>query len=126
VERILQFLTLIKQIADWEIRGVMETMYYSGVDESPSYRGGYKKLNQIIQNHTCHFDREVNAVVWISIVIESDGKVSDKKIARSSNFADIDNEALRLVDFLTEWNPGKSHGKPVTCHWYFPIKIKQQ
>lgn len=104
----------------------METMYYSAVDESPSYKGGYSKLNKIIRDHACHFNREVNALVWVLVVIESDGKISHKEIAKSSNFSDIDNEALRLVDFLTEWNPGKSHGKPVSCHWHIPIKFIQE
>jgi TonB family protein len=103
----------------------METMYYSAVDESPSYKGGYVVMNKTILDHSCLFNREVNAVVWVYVIIEADGKISNKEIAKSSNFSDIDNEALRLVDFLTEWNPAKSHGKAVSCHWHIPIKFLQ-
>ena len=103
----------------------METMYYSAVDQSPSYKGGYEALDKTVKNHARPFNREVHATVWVSIIIESNGKISNKTIAKGSNFIDIDNEALRLIDFLTEWNPGKCHGKAVSCHWYVPIKIVQ-
>ena|ERR1044072_1653936 len=104
----------------------MDSMYYTAVDEPPTYKGGYDSLSQTIRDHWHRFNRDVNATVWVAIVVEPDGKISNKRIERSSNFPDVDQEALRLVDFLTEWNPAKSHGKPVPCLWYVPIKVVQE
>jgi hypothetical protein len=59
--------------------------------------------------------------VFISIVIEKDGTVSKKEFARKL-CAGYDENAMRVVEYMTKWKPAIKNDKPVRFKMMIPIK----
>lgn len=60
--------------------------------------------------------------VVIVFVIDESGRVTDAKVLRGAD-PDLDREALRLVESMPNFIPGKSNGKPVKVRYTIPIKF---
>ena len=61
--------------------------------------------------------------VYISFVVNSKGKVTNVKIARGIDPA-LDKEAIRVVEGLPDFSPGKQRGKAVKVSYTVPINFK--
>ncbi len=60
--------------------------------------------------------------VFISFIIERDGKVSHAKVIRGIGNG-CDQEALRVINQMQSWIQGKMHGKPVRVQYSLPVKF---
>lgn len=96
------------------------------VEEMPEYPGGVMALNQwIMQNVKVPFEAKQNNIrgkVWVSFIIEKDGKVTNHKVAKGVNPI-IDQAALEAVQQMPDWKPGKEAGKPVRVKYTVPINF---
>ena len=63
--------------------------------------------------------------VWVSFVIEKNGKISNVKVARGQ-YDDLNDEAMRLIKLLPKMTPAKQRGKPVRMSYTVPINFKLQ
>jgi protein TonB len=61
--------------------------------------------------------------VMISFIVEKDGRVTNASILKSSNVAEFDMEAIRVVKKMPRFAPGKINGKAVRCRMKLPITI---
>ncbi len=61
--------------------------------------------------------------VIIQFVINRDGSVVEAKV-RNSVYSDLDEEALRVVNSMPKWKPGKHKGKFVRVKFNLPITFK--
>ena len=61
--------------------------------------------------------------VAVSFVVRKDGSVSNAEISRSVA-PSLDAEALRVVQSMPKWTPGKQNGKPVNVKYVVPITFK--
>ena len=59
------------------------------------------------------------------LLLDKDGGVSDARIARGVD-PSLDKEALRVVNALPKWKPGKQRGKPVRVSYTVPINFVLQ
>ena len=62
--------------------------------------------------------------VACSFVITKEGKVTDVHVVKSSGTESLDNEALRVVNNMPDWKPGKENGEPVNVHYTIPVVFK--
>ena len=103
--------------------------YYILVDKMPTYRGGQDTLMKIIKKHLQwpHGECCDNRTVFLSFIIEPDGKVSNKRIYKGNLDNDIayspNKQALKMIDYLTDWTPGQCNGKYVAVQYMLPIKF---
>ena len=67
----------------------------------------------------------IQGKIWVSFIIEKDGKVSNITIERSVDKL-LDDEALRIVSQLPAMLPAKVNGRPVRMRYSFPINAKLQ
>ncbi len=65
----------------------------------------------------------VEGVVVITFVVEKDGRITDARILRDIG-AGCGQEALRVVNMMPKWNPGKQRGRPVRVQFNLPIRFK--
>jgi protein TonB len=65
----------------------------------------------------------VEGTAVISFVIEEDGSITNAKIIRDPG-ADCGEEALRLVNLLPNFEPGKIDEKPVRVQYNLPIRFR--
>ncbi|MCF8374019.1 MAG: TonB family protein [Bacteroidales bacterium] len=61
--------------------------------------------------------------VYISFIVSTKGKVTNVKIARGIDPA-LDKEAIRVIEGLPDFSPGKQRGKAVKVSYTVPINFK--
>ena len=64
----------------------------------------------------------ITGKVFVQFVIEKDGSITNAKIARSASTL-LDAEALRIVNNMPQWIPGKQRGKAVRVAYTLPISF---
>lgn len=105
------------------------TKVYDDVDEMPSFPGGnYGLMTFLAQNMLYPVTAQENGVqgrVIISFVVETDGSITDVKVARSVD-PSLDREAMRVVKAMPKWTPGKKDGEPVRVKYTTPVVFRLQ
>jgi periplasmic protein TonB len=64
----------------------------------------------------------IQGTVYVTFVVERNGSVTDVKILRGIG-GGCDEEAVRVVQNMPKWEPGKQRGKPVRVQFNMPIKF---
>lgn len=97
---------------------------FTTVEQMPTFPGGEKELNKYISaNLKFPVTAQENGIqgrVTIRFVVEKDGSISDIKIVRGID-PSCDKEAVRMVQNMPKWNPGKQRGIPVPVYYTIPI-----
>ncbi|MBR8537124.1 TonB family protein [Carboxylicivirga sediminis] len=97
------------------------------VEEMPEYPGGEEALRNYIATSVKYPEiakkAGVSGRVYVTFIVADDGSVRDTKIARTSGFSVLDDEALRVVSEMPEWQPGKQSGKAVNVSFTVPINF---
>lgn len=99
------------------------------VADMPYFEGGEAGLMNFI-GKKIRYPREavqaqVEGIVVVSFVIDRNGKVTDSTILKSLGYG-TDEEALRVINSLPDWRPGKQNGKPVAVRYTLPIRFSMQ
>ena len=99
------------------------------VEDMPEFPGGEIALRQYIGNSVKYPADAVKdgtqGKVYITFVVSKDGTIANAKIARSVS-PSLDAEALRVVNSLPVWKPGKQRGQAVNVSYTVPINFKLQ
>ncbi|MCU4162651.1 M56 family metallopeptidase [Carboxylicivirga caseinilyticus] len=99
------------------------------VDEMPKYPGGEKALRTFIAKEVTYpKEAEENGIqgkVYITFVVAADGYVGNVEIARGVD-PSLDQEAIRVIESLPQWTPGKLEGKNVNVSFTVPINFALQ
>lgn len=95
------------------------------VEEMPSFPGGQKALMDYISEHLRNPSPEtdVTGCVIVQFVVGKDGTVKDAKVVRGIH-PEFDAEALRLVENMPKWRPGKLAGETVEVRYTLPVPLK--
>ena len=99
-------------------------MVFSMVERMPSFNGGQEKLiiflSQNIQYPPVCRENGIQGKVIVSCVVNKDGSLSDIEIQKSVDKA-LNDEALRVVRSMPNWQAGMQAGKPVRVKYNIPI-----
>ena len=99
----------------------------SMVDEMPEYPGGQEALRTWLAENITYPEEAKNdsiqGIVYVTFIVDEQGKVTDSKLARGASPA-LDKEALRVVNAMPAWKPGKHKGKEVKVSYTVPISFK--
>ena len=108
---------------------IVEAEIFTVVEESPSFPGGdiarIKFLQQNIDYPTMARESGIQGTVYVTFVVEPDGKVSNVQILRGIG-GGCDEEAVRVIKAMPRWHAGKQRGKPVRVQFNMPIKFTLQ
>jgi periplasmic protein TonB len=92
----------------------------------PAYEGGMKEMMKFITKHIKYPAAPkklgIEGTVYVTFVIQGDGKVSDVKVLRGIH-QKCDEEAVRVISMLPGWSGGKQNGYPVAVKMVLPIKF---
>ena len=102
-----------------------DKIYYAGyVKEEPSFPGGEGALRDFISKNLRYpkFAKEkgIYGPVHVSFIVEKDGSLTDFIVTRSVD-PSLDKEAIRVLQSMPKWNPGKHHGQFVTALKYMYV-----
>jgi TonB family protein len=100
---------------------------FSHVETPPQFPGGDKALMEYISANLKYpesaIENKIEGRVIVRFVINSEGLVEDIAIQRSLDPA-CDREAIRIVENMPAWEPGKQSGNPVNVYYTLPILFK--
>ena len=108
---------------------VEEEQIFQVVEEMPSFPGGdaecMRFLNKNIKYPTIAQENGIQGRVILQFVVNKDGSIVDVVVARSVD-PYLDKEALRVVNMMPKWKPGKQRGKPVRVKFTLPVTFRLQ
>ncbi len=104
---------------------IEEVIELAFVDVWPSFPGGdtarIEYLVESVKYPVKAKEAKVQGTVWIEFIIGKDGSIEDAVVVRGVG-AGLDEEALRVVNEMPKWIPGKQRGQPVKVRFRLPIK----
>lgn len=96
------------------------------VDEEPKFPGGEHELLEYIADNVVYpqtaIDEGIQGRVIVSFVVEPNGKVTNVEVLRGIG-GGCDEEAVRVVKSLPNWEPGVRRGKNVRVAIAVPVKF---
>lgn len=96
------------------------------VEEMPQFPGGNEAMQKYIAENLKYPKTAIKGEqgrVIVSFVINKRGKVGDVKLIRSVS-PELDAEAVRVIQDMPDWIPGKQRGKAVNVRYTIPIVFK--
>jgi len=99
------------------------------VEVMPEFPGGVNELMKFLGKSVKYPEeatkKNIQGKVIVSFIIEKDGSIGQAKIARSVD-PSLDAEAIRVVNSMPNWQPGKNAGKVVRVQYTLPVNFKLQ
>jgi protein TonB len=96
------------------------------VEEMPEFPGGQEGLSEFLSQNlsyppTAQKD-SVQGTVYISFVINKNGKVANPQILRGVS-PELDAECIRVIKAMPDWKAGIQRGKPVRVSYTVPMRF---
>ena len=102
---------------------------YLMVEAEPEFPGGMEALMKYLSENIKYPEQakkeNIQGKVYMRFVVERDGSIVDAEILRGIG-GGCDEEALRVVNAMPKWEPGKQKGTPVRVQYNLPIVFKLQ
>lgn len=99
---------------------------YFITEEMPEFPGGIENLRLFVAKNINYpaeaQELAIQGKVYVSFVILEDGSIVNVKIVRSVHPA-LDAEAIRVVQSMPRWKPGRQGGKSVRVSYTIPINF---
>jgi TonB family protein len=100
---------------------------YNIVEQMPEFPGGMDALMKYVVSNIKYpqdaIDEGKSGRVFVSFVVEKDGRVSNVKVMKGV-CESIDKEAVRVVSSMPRWHAGMHKGEPVRVSFQMPIKFQ--
>ncbi len=96
------------------------------VEQMPAFNGSINKyLSDNIVYPEAPREAGIDGRVVIRFIVSEDGSVTGATVEKGVNNA-LDAEALRVVNGMPKWKPGKQNGRPVKVYYRVPVKFTLQ
>lgn len=97
---------------------------FVAVEQQPEYPGGMDALRTFLGKNLAYPRPAANAGVsgrvFISFVVNTDGTLTDVQVLKGIGFG-CDEEAVRVIQRMPRWRPGKQSGRAVRVKFNLPI-----
>lgn len=100
------------------------------VQERPEFPGGDAGLLRFLQSNT-HIPEPIKEIgrisekVGVVFVVNKDGSVTSASIIQGgSKFTELNKEALRVINKMPKWEPGRQNGNAVKVRMILPIRFE--
>lgn len=107
----------------------VEEEVFMVVEEDPEFPGGLDALSKYLGDNIKYpqlaKENNIEGRVYVSFVVEKDGRVGNIKILRDIG-GGCGAEAVRVVKSMPRWKPGKQRGKPVRTQFNLPVSFGLQ
>ena len=107
-----------------------EEVIFMVVESMPEFPGGqqalFKYLGENVKYPVIAQENGIQGRVVCQFVVNKDGSIVDVVVVRSSGDASLDKEAIRVINSMPKWKPGKQRGKPVRVKYTVPVNFRLQ
>jgi protein TonB len=122
-----EYVPTVQDVSDEE--SAEEQQIFMVVESMPEFPGGEAALHQYLAENIKYpqmaKESGIQGRVFVTFVVERNGKVTDVKVLRGIG-GGCDEEAIRVVQNMPSWTPGKQRGKPVRVQFNLPVKFTLQ
>lgn len=99
---------------------------YTVVQEMPEFPGGPMEMMKFIQKTIRYpksaLEKGASGKCFLKFVVNANGSLSDIQVIKGvERCPECDAEAIRTVQMMPLWKPGKQNGKPVNVFFNLPI-----
>lgn len=102
-------------------------MVFDVVEVMPQYPGGQIAMLKYIMENIKYPEQAmkegIQGRVTVRFIVEKDGSISDVRPVLSVHPL-LNKEAVRVVESMPKWSPGKQNGKPVRVRFNVPVMFK--
>lgn len=99
------------------------------VEQMPQFPGGDAELRKYLATSVKYpviaQENGIQGRVFVSFVVDKNGNVTNVRVARPFD-PNLDKEAVRVVQSMPKWSPGKQRGKAVKVSYTVPINFVLQ
>ncbi len=110
-----------------EEKPVDENKVFDRPEIMPEFPGGlqalYAYLGKVLKYPRMAQELNIHGTVIVGFVIEKDGSVSNVQILRGIG-GGCDEEALKAIQNMPKWNPGKMGTHPVRVRYTVPVRFR--
>ena len=100
---------------------------YNVVEKYPEFPGGMAELMKYLQKNVKYpqeaKDKNIHGRVIVQFVVNKDGSICDANVVKRVD-PQLDAEALRVVNAMPRWIPGKQKGKCVRTRFTLPVTFR--
>jgi TonB family protein len=93
----------------------------------PSFFGGEQALMEYLSTTIKYPNKALNnfieGVVFVQFVVNEKGEVTQPRVLKGIGYG-CDEEALRAVSLMPNWQPGIQNGKAVSVEFKLPVRFK--
>ena len=97
------------------------------VEQMPEYPGGTGELMKYLSANVKYpaeaSKKGIQGRVIVQFVVEKDGTISKAKVVNNAD-EQLKEEAIRVVEAMPKWNPGKQNGKEVRVKYTLPVTFR--
>lgn len=97
------------------------------VEQYASFPGGTEKMSEFLSKNLRYpapaQRANVSGKVFLSFVVDRTGRISDVELIKGIGFG-CDEEAIRVVNLMPNWSPGKQSGRAVKSRFNLPIVFR--
>lgn len=99
---------------------------FTTVDVMPGFQSGEAGLRAYLMS--CAYPEQarnakIEGTVYVSFIITKEGKVKDVKVVLGAHKW-LNESAIKHIQKMPKWTPGKNGGKPVNVQYVVPIEFK--
>ena len=98
------------------------------LQESPAFPGGEPALRRVIAQRV-HYPavvkRQLEDSVGVEFIVEEDGHIALAHVGAGGLGPGYDEEAVRVINSLPPFIPGRQNGKPVAAVWYAKVPFRR-
>ncbi len=100
---------------------------FTVVEQQPEFEGGFEALTAFLVKNMRYPSSArkmgVEGTVHVSFLVSKTGTISEVKVLRGI-MAECDKEAIRVVESMPAWKPGKQNGHNVHVRLVMPLKFR--
>lgn len=102
---------------------------YSSVEQMPVFQGGDARLLKFIQANFVYpktaLENGISGTTYLTFTINRNGNIENAKVLRGiPGCPECDEEALRIVNLMPAFIPGKKDGTPVSVQFNLPLRFR--
>jgi TonB family protein len=116
-------------VQDHELKGsiLTNTPGFQPSDQMPVFPGGEEALKDFISKNIRYpriaLENGIQGKVSVSFIVSQTGSVKDARVVNGVD-PSLDKEALRVINSMPAWKPGRKDGHPVDVSYTVPVNFE--
>lgn len=124
---VVLLLSCKKNTEDLKDQSVKEDEIFNFVEQMPEFPDGPTAMTKFINDNIRYPEearlQKIEGTVVVQFVVTKEGKITKATVVRGIGYG-CDEEAVRVIQSMPDWKPGKHNNKAVYVNFTLPVKFK--